>query len=74
MNASEPIALYLCNSCTKAVYQDRIEVGLGCENCGSKTLRNAPPTFKYVSGYLLHNPHLILRFIKENVLRIGTNA
>lgn len=71
MTPTEAISLYQCNDCRKQTFDDRIGAGLGCARCGSRYVRNAPPTFRYIAGYLLHYPRLIPRFIKENVLGLS---
>ena len=67
--AQREIKLYKCYRCAKQVYQDWLDQGTGCHSCGSKQITYAPSTFRYVIGYLLHNPRLIPIFFKENVLR-----
>lgn len=64
--SAEEIRLYRCRDCPKPVYQDAIDTGRAC-SCGSRYVKNAPASFRYVFGYLWHN-HLFLRFIWENVL------
>jgi DNA-directed RNA polymerase subunit RPC12/RpoP len=66
---NEEITLYKCHRCALPIHSDRLDNGLGCQHCGSLHVQKAPPNFRYVSAYLLHNPRLIPKFIKENILR-----
>jgi DNA-directed RNA polymerase subunit RPC12/RpoP len=70
MSASEPIVLYRCKACCKPVYEDQVCRGEGCSSCGGRYLQKAPPTLRYVLGYLIHN-RMVLRYIKENVLGLS---
>ena len=62
----DEISLWLCNKCRKQIFQDEIERGQSCNSCGSRHVSPAPPTFRYISGYLAHNPRLLPKFFREN--------
>lgn len=68
MPASKPISLYQCNNCASQMFEDQIGKGLGCSACGGRYVRQAPPTFKYIAGFFLHNPRMLLAYLRENVL------
>lgn len=68
MLESKPITLFQCNACTKQVFEDRIGRGEGCSACGSRYVRYAPPTLKYIAGYFIHNPRMFLAYFRENIL------
>lgn len=74
MNASEPITLYRCKSCSKQVFLEDVQEGVGCTSCGSRYVCNAPANARYMAGYLLRHPGLIGRFLMEDVLGFEANA
>lgn len=65
----EVIRLYKCNKCAAPIYKDQIDRGEACKKCGSRQIQYAPPSFHYVSRWLIDNPRYIPRYIKENILR-----
>lgn len=71
MNEQSEITLYRCNSCPRAVFKEDIEQGIGCRGCGSRYVREAAPTFRYVASYLFRHPRLIPRFVIEDVLGLA---
>lgn len=63
------IQLYVCHKCAKPYHQDWIDRGEACHSCGSRQIAKAPPNFRNVSAYLVHNPGLIPAFVMENLLK-----
>lgn len=64
---SDEISLWLCNSCRRQIFQEQIDAGEPCGKCGSRRVSPAPANWRYIGGYLFHNPSLIKKFLKENV-------
>lgn len=63
------IELFKCAKCAAPYQSERIEAGDGCGKCHSRQVQLAPPTFRYVSAWLLAHPSSIPRYVKENLLR-----
>lgn len=62
------VELYQCHQCGRQRYAREIADGTPCNKCGSKYLMALAPTRLNVITFFLHNPQMLLVYIKENIL------